>query len=201
MAPECAAKTDTERECELVVNLFHYGNVETSYDANTGLSRRLVLLGRIDDDWYEDYYCQGDSPFHDKPVRLDVHFKLDEEIARIRADFMGGTGDPCGVVRVTAGLEPDRFELHGESVETEPVYIDLLLSADAFGAIYRQAADAYDHRLVMRVRMILVGDALLSITRDKKMPLRLNPRELDISAFNGYGVKSFAISTVGNRQN
>jgi hypothetical protein len=187
-----------ERECELVIEFFHYGNVESSYDAKTGLLRCLVLLGQIDDKWYDDHYYRGDSAFHDKPVRLEIYSKPDEEsLERIRVDFMGGTGDPCGVVRVTAGLEPERFSFHGdgEDVETEPVYIDLFLSPDAFEAIRRQAAEAYDHRLIMRANMTLVGDALLAMNRDETMPFGLKPRELDISVFNGYGVRSFVIST------
>jgi hypothetical protein len=45
-----------ENECELVMNLFHYSGRQISYDATSGLSRRLTLSGQIDDAWYDDYY-------------------------------------------------------------------------------------------------------------------------------------------------
>lgn len=134
-------------------------------------------------------------------MRLELHSPSNPEaIGRERKFFMKGIEkEICGVARINAGLEPMRFDLNGEKYESEPVYIDLLLSSDAFTAICDQAIDAYNNHLYMRATMTLVGDALQLIKRDPSMPRLLKPRELDISVFNGYGVKYFEINTIRSK--
>ena len=179
------------------MNLFHYSRVEISYDATSGLSRHLTLSGQIDDAWYDDYDYEGSSAFHQKPVRLDLHSPVNpEDIERERTFFMRGAGKVCGVARINARVEPKRFDFNGEEHESEPVYIYLFLSPDAFAAICDQAIEAYNNHLNMGATMTLLGDALQQIKRDPRMDPVLKPRELDISVFHGYGVKSFKIYTM-----
>ena len=162
----------------------------------------LTLSGQIDDAWYDDYYYKDSSAFHQKPVRLDLHSPPNpEDIERERTFFMEGTGKICGVARINAGVEPKRFDFNGEEHESEPVYIDLFLCPDVFAAICDQAIEAYNNHLNMRATMTLVGDALQQIKRDPRMPWPLTPRELDISVFHGYGVKSFEIQTTLGKSN
>jgi hypothetical protein len=183
-----------ERECELIIDLLHYRGVESKYDPKTGLSSRLVLAGQIDDDWYDDHYYHEPSVFHGKRVRLEIHSPPDmADLERGRTNFMEGSGDLCGVARIKEGVEPEMHECRGEIIESEPVYIDIHLPPNAFETISSQAAKAHGHCLAMRATMTLVGVALLPIKREKTMPLKLKPRELDTSSFNGYGVRRFEL--------
>lgn len=185
-----------ERECELLIDLFHYHGVESKYYPKTGLSSRLVLTGQIDDGWYDDYHYQEPSVFHGKRVRLEIHSPPDQDdLERGRTNFMKGSGDLCGIVRINAGVEPEQHEFRNEIFESEPVYIDIHLPPNAFERICSQASKACCHLFALRATMTLIGDALLSINRDKTMPLKLKPRELDVSSFNGYGVRSFELLT------
>lgn len=153
-----------------------------------------MLAGQVDDGWYDDHYYKEASVFHGKRVRLEIHSPPDTgDLERGRNNFMEGSGDLCGVARINAGVEPEKHEYRGEKFESEPVYLDIHLPPHAFETISNQAAKAYGHRLAMRATMTLVGDALLSIKREKYMPLQLKPRELDTSTFNGYGVRRFEL--------
>jgi hypothetical protein len=103
-------------------------------------------------------------------------------------------GNLCGWVRVRAGVEPERFELDREMVETEPIQAFLYLTPDAFEAIRRQAAHAYDHRRIVGATIPLVGNAL-SATDNPEMDtlFGLKPKDLDISADKVYGVRGLEI--------
>lgn len=178
------------------MNLYHYKGITTTYDAKIGLSRHLKLTGQIDDKWYDAYYFKHDSLFHQKTVCLEIHSPPNpESIEEERANFMGGVGKLCGVAKIKAGVIPESFEINGVNHELEPVYVDLFLSHDAFAVINDQALDAFKNQFSIRATIILVGDALQQIKRDKTMPLLLKPRELDTTVFNGYGVKSIEIFT------
>lgn len=108
------------------------------------------------------------------------------------AKYTGGKNAPCGFVRVRAGLEPERFELFGEMVETEPVEVKLFLGPDVFEAIRRQGAEAYDHCRIMCAKVTLVGDALPA-TDDSNDYFGLKLKDLDISADKVYGISGFEI--------
>lgn len=195
--PNPAIEATDELHCELSIAFARYGGVNSSYDAERGLSRKFVLLGRIDDpdlDWDGDETGLPDSAFHGKQVRLTVYTPLDGEFLRnVQASYMGDTGNPCGVVTVRTGVEPERFELDGEMREIEPVIAQLHLSADAFEAIRRQAAEAYDHRRIMRATITLVGGALPAKDSRVKFWFGHHLKDLDISKDQVYGIGGFEI--------
>lgn len=189
-----------EKYCNLRLVLSRYAGVSSSYDAKGGLKRRFVLSGRIDDPYVSPSgdpspFGEPGSAFHGKPVRVEISSSPDAEIlGSIRASYMGGMGDPCGLVRCRSGVAPERFELDGEMVETEPVEVWMQLSPDAFEAIRRQAAEAYDNRRIMWAKVTLVGDSLPA-TDDPRMDsfFGLHLKDLDISADKVYGVRDFEI--------
>jgi hypothetical protein len=184
-----------EKTCEFSLVLFWYGGVHTSYDAKAGVKRSLLLKGRIDDphvdfsghSWPEE----PASAFHDKPVHLDISSSFDPEWwQRIRAKL--GTPDACGLVRVRAGVEPKRVESEDgehEPFEVEPVQMTLVVSADAFEAIWRQVAEADSQRRTMRAELTLVGD---SLPESDCMPF-IDLKDFDVAEDREYAVGSFEI--------
>jgi hypothetical protein len=182
-----------ERTCDLRLVLFWYGGVHTSYDAKAGLKRSLLLKGRIDDPHVDfsghSWPKEPASAFHDKPVHLEVSSSFDSEWwERIRAKL--GAADACGLVKVRAGVEPERVEPeYDEPYEVEPVQIRLVVSADAFEAIWRQTAEADSQRRTMRANVTLVGDAL---PESDCMPF-IDLKDFDVSGDREYAVGSFEI--------
>lgn len=179
-----------EKKCDLCLMLSQYRGVNSSYDAKVGLKRGFAFSGRVDDP-----YVGPGSAFHDKQVRVEICSPPDTEILeKIRANYMGGAGKPCGFVRIRAGVEPERFELDGEEAEAEPIEANLHLSPDAFEAIRRQAAEAYDHRRIIGATITLVGDALsATINPESLRPMSVPIKNLDISADKVYGVRGLEI--------
>lgn len=189
-----------EKNCDLRLVLSRYGGVNSSYDAKVGLKWRLVLMGRIDDPRIGPLgdpspFGEPGSAFHGKKIRVNIDSPPDTEfLGKIRAICMGGVGNPCGSVVIRIGVEPERFELDGEMVEAEPIEASLHLSHDAFEAIRHQAAEAYDHRRIMWATITLVGNALPATDNPEIDTIfSLKPKDLDISADRGYGVRSFEI--------
>jgi hypothetical protein len=187
-----------ERECRFRLVLFWYGGVQSSYDAKVGLRRSLLLKGRIDDP-YVDFSGEFSLPeepaslFHDKPVHLDISSSIDSEwLEGIRAKL--GTPDACGLVQVRAGVEPKRVESEygeHEPFEVEPVQIGLVVSADAFEAIWRQAAEADSQRRTMLAHVTLVGESLPESDEDLGS---ISLKDLDVSENRQYAVGGFEIN-------
>lgn len=185
-----------ERECELVVNVDHYCGLRSSYDVKNGLLQAFKLSGKIIDE-DSSPYINKPAPFNNKPVRIEIYSKTDEEfLERICMDYTGGMGEPCGVVRVNAGVKPEQYENpYGEIDEFQPVSMDLFLTPVAFESIRRQVVEAHSLQLILRMQLTLFGEALLPLVRDKRMAVTIKPHELDVSVFHGYGVKHIVIFT------
>jgi hypothetical protein len=64
-----------------------------------------------------------------------------------------------GSVAVNAGVEPKPIEWQGEIVEDEPVKVEMAVRLDAFEAICRQAADAFDHGRILAARVTLASES------------------------------------------
>lgn len=180
------------RTCKLNLALYRYGGIKTSYDAKMGLRRSFGLPGFIRDPYISpigdiDESGEGNSAFHYKDVRVTISSPPDPDwLEKIRAAH--GVDDACGAVLVNAGVEPDRFELDGESVEDEPVHVTVTMSADAFEAIRRQVAEASDHRRIMWATVTLAGNSLPKLESDF---IRL--KDLDVTERRGYAVSGFEI--------
>lgn len=180
-----------DRVCDLRLALFRYGGVRSSYDPVVGLMRRVVIVGRIDDPDLGPGSGPSfsDSRFHGKPVRLEISSPPDpewlDEIRKTR-----GVAHACGLVRINAGVESERITLDGGAVEDEPLVAMVVVSADAFEVIRRQAAEAYDHRRVMWANVKLAGDPLPN--SDKSLGY-ICLKDLDVSERRGYAVRSFEI--------
>ena len=134
-----------ERFCDLRMMLFQYGGVSTTYDVKGGIKRRFVLSGHIDDPYRTPLgdiqeFGEGDSAFHGKPVRLEIYSPPDPEWLGWPKHIRDtpSISHACGLARVNAGVEPEKFELDGETVEGSAVRVVLAVSADAFEAIRRQ---------------------------------------------------------------
>lgn len=187
-----AEKESEERTCDLRVMLSGYGGAHTWYDAKVGLRRKMTLVGWIHDPYHAplgdiDERFPG-SVFHNKAARLDIYSPGDPAwLDRVRT--LLGDSDACGRVAVRAGVEPDCFEVLGEAVEDEPVTVRLDMSADAFEAIQRQAADAYNHNRIMGATVALSGAAL-----PKKDSPFIFLKDLDVSKSEEYAVTGFEIS-------
>lgn len=182
-----------KRTCDLRLMLFWYGGVHTSYDANEGVKRRLLLKGRIDDT-HVDFSGRARpeepaSAFHDKPVHLEIASSFDSVwLKRFRAKL--GAPDACGLVRVSAGVEPERVEPeYDEAFEVEPIQIRLVVSADAFDAIWRRVAEADRQRHTMQANITLVGN---SLPESDCMPF-IDLKDFDVSEDREYAVGSFEI--------
>lgn len=180
-----------KRTCNLSVMLSRYGGVQTWYDANVGLRRRIALIGRVDDPYQspmgdiDEHF--PDSAFHDKPARLEIHSPADPAwLEEVRNSL--GDRSACGCVTVRASVEPHRFEIEGEEVEAEPVRVRLDMSADAFEAICRQAADADDHHRIMCAKVTLSGDAVPDTDS-----LFIVLKDLDVSKAQEFAVRDFEI--------
>ncbi|MFQ5745564.1 MAG: hypothetical protein ACE5HV_18595 [Acidobacteriota bacterium] len=175
-----AEEQSEQRTCDLRLALFRYGGVHTWYDATAGLKRRFVLSGCIDDPYRRpsgdiDESGEGDSAFHNKPVRVDISSPPDPKwLGNLGA--AGDDGNVFGWIWVTAGVEPERFELDGEAVEAEPVEIKMEMDPDAFEAIRRQAAEADNHCRIMWATVTLAGKSL------PKLESRIRLKNLDVSA-------------------
>jgi hypothetical protein len=182
-----------ERTCDLRLALFRYRGVHTSYDAKLGLRRSVILSGRVDD----PDLGPGSGPdfsaphFHNKPIRLEIYSPVDP-------DWLGwpkhirdtpSIRHACGLARINAGVEPERLKLDGETVEGDSIRVVLAVSADAFEAIRRQAAEAYDHRRIMWAKITLIGEAI----PETDNIFGLNLADLNISTVQDYGVRDFEI--------
>ena len=183
-----------ERFCELSMMLFRYSGVSTTYDAKGGIKQSFNLSGHIDDPYRTPLgdiqeFGEGDSVFDGKPVRLEIYSP-----PHIRDT--PSVSHACGVARVNAGVEPERFELDGETVEGDAILVVLDVSADAFEAIRRQAAEAYDHRRIMRATVTLIGDSLPQTDTPTMSTLdaMLWLKDLDVAKVQDYGVRGFKIS-------
>jgi hypothetical protein len=181
-----------ERICDFNVMLYRYGGLHTWYDAKNGLKRCITLTGRIDDPYHgplgdiDEHF--PDSTFHNKPVRLEIYSPADLAWLEEIRTSLGDCSNIFGCVWVRAGVEPDRFEIEGEAVETEPVTVRLDVSADTFETIRRQAADADDHHRIMWAKINLVGNALPET--DSHI---IFLKDLDVSEAQGYAVTAFEI--------
>ncbi|MFC3284265.1 hypothetical protein [Litchfieldella rifensis] len=180
-----------ERTCNLSVMLSGYGGIQTWYDAKVGLRRQMTLLGRINDPHRAPFGdIDGhfpDSAFHNQTARLNIYSPVDPAwLDEIRTSL--GDSDACGCVAVRAGVEPDRFEIEGEVVEAAPVTVRLDMSADAFEAIQRQAADANDHNRIMWAKVALSGVAVPET--DSHFTFL---KDLDVSTAEEYAVTGFEI--------
>lgn len=186
-----AEKESEERTCDLNIMLSGYGGVRTWFDAKVGLRRQMTLIGRIDDPYHEplgdvDEHFP-DSAFHNKSARLDIYSPADSAwLDKIRTSL--GDRSACGCVAVRAGVEPDRFEIEGETVETEPVTVRLDMCADAFEAIRRQAADANEHNRIMWAKITLSGVALPETDSEF-----IFLKDLNVSNTGEYAVTAFEI--------
>ena len=133
-----------ERFCDLRMKLFRYGGVSTTYDAKGGIKRSFSLSGHIDDPYQTalgdiQEFGEGDSAFHDKPVRLEIYSPPDPEWLGWPKHIRDtpGISHACGLAKVAAAVEPENFELDGETVEGDAIRVVLAVSADAFEAIRR----------------------------------------------------------------
>jgi hypothetical protein len=177
-----------ERTCDLRLELFRWGGVETWYDAKAGLRLRLVLTGHVDDPpFFHDGQDFSAPHFHGKRVRMEIFWPDPDWLEGIRA--RRGVSHACGQVSVKAGAEPKPFELDGKTHEIEPVTVVLAVSADAFEAIRRQAAD--DHGRMMRATVTLVGEPLPELD-ESRGTIWLN--DLDVSVERHYAVGGFETS-------
>jgi hypothetical protein len=183
-----------EKSCRFRLVLFWYGGVDTSYDAKAGVERSLHLKGRIYDPYVYEFSGHSSptepaSAFHDKPVDLSISSPGDSKwLKRFRAKL--GAPDACGLVRVRAGVEPERVEPeYDEPFEVEPVQIRLAVSADAFEAIWRQTAECDSQRRTMRAEVTLVG---ASLPESNCMPF-IDLKDFDVSQDREYAVGSFEI--------
>ncbi|MFQ5757756.1 MAG: hypothetical protein ACE5H7_16880 [Acidiferrobacterales bacterium] len=188
-----------ERHCDLRMLLSRYSGVSTTYDAKGGIKQSFTLSGHIDDPYQNPIgdiqeFGPGDSVFDGKPICLDVYSPPD-------SDWLGwpkhirdtpSISHACGLAAVTAGVEPEKFELFGETVEDAAVRVVLAVNADAFEAIRSQAAEAYDHRRILQAKVTLIGDTLPETDRPAVSPLK--PKDLDVSKAQDYGVRGFEIS-------
>ena len=189
-----------ERFCDLKMMLFRYSGVSTTYDAKGGIKRSFSLSGRIDDpdpgpSGKSAHFGFPGSTFHDKPVRLEVHSPPDPEWLGWPKHIRDtpSISHACGLARVNAGVEPEEFELFGETIEGPAIRVVLAVSADAFEAIRRQGAEAYDQRRIMQVKVTLIGDSLPE-TDDDDYIWGLRLKDLDVSKVQDYGVRGFEIS-------
>lgn len=180
--PEAQPK---ERECDLPLTLFQYGVVSTSYTAKGGLKRKVMLRGRVVGP--SDY----SAPHFDKKlVSVTISSPPDPDwLSDVAAKF--GVAASFGAVSVKAGVEPEQFELDGETIEIEPVHVRMEMDPDAFETIRRQAAEAYDHRRIMSANVRLVGETLPD---PSEKPLRmLDLGDLDVLEDREYAVGGFEI--------
>jgi len=193
----------TERFCNLNMLLIRYSGVSTTYEIKGGIKRKFSLSGHIDDPYQTPLgdiqdFGEGDSAFDRKPVRLEIHSSPDPEwlgwLKHIRDT--PSISHACGLARVNAGVEPEKFELFGETVEDAAVRVVLAVNADAFEAIQSQAAEAYDHRRILQAKVTLIGDSLpqADTSEVSTLDLWLKPKDLDVSKVQEYGVSDFEIS-------
>ncbi|MCZ6590532.1 MAG: hypothetical protein O7B98_05245 [Alphaproteobacteria bacterium] len=180
--PEAQSK---ETECDLRLTLFQYGGVSTSYTAKGGLKRGVVLRGLV------DVPLEYPAPhFEKKPVSVTISSPPDPDwLSDVAAKF--GVAASFGAVSVKASVEPEQFELDGETIEIEPVHVRMEMDPDTFETIRRQAAEAYDHRRIMSANVRLVGETLPD---PSEKPLRmLDLGDLDVSEDREYAVGGFEI--------
>lgn len=175
-----------ERFCELTLTLFGYSYDKTLYSAKSGLKRRMVLLGHI-----EDYSIPRDDRFQGRSVRIDLEtapdlewyeqIKIEEEI-----------DSACGQLGVKANVEAKQYETY----EEEPISAFITVTPEAFEAIHRQASEAFDRdtRQIMSATITLVGKSLPE-TDDPETASRFGVKltDLDVSAYKVYAVGGFEI--------
>lgn len=82
-----------ESFCNLKITLFRYNVVDTTYDSKGGITRKLVLSGRVDDPYpgplgNTSTIGETGSAFHNKHVRLKISSPPNQEWLReICADY------------------------------------------------------------------------------------------------------------------
>jgi hypothetical protein len=179
--------------CDLKLALFRYSGAHSWYDAEAGFKRQFVLSGRIDDPYVRPLgdidESAGNSAFHDKPVRLTICTPADSERLTKVAARLGGRNS-MGVALVSAQVEPDRFELDGEVVATDPVHVTIYIDHRAFEALRQQAAEAHDHKRIMWAKITLTANFLSNIG---DIFHRTSLKQLDISEDTDYSVIGFEI--------
>lgn len=192
-----------ESYCDFRMLLSRYSGVSTTYDAKGGIKRSFSLSGHIDDPYQTPFgdiqeFGAGDSVFDGKPIRLEIYSPPDPEWLGWPKHIRDtpSISHACGLARVNADVEPETFELFGETVEDAAVRVVLAVSGDAFEAIRSQAAEAYDHRRILRAEVTLIGDALPEPDKPpvSALDLRLKPKHLDVSKAQDYGGRDFEIS-------
>jgi hypothetical protein len=169
-----------DRTCYLRAILSRYGGIHTYYNTKTGLTRELHLYGHIDESWNSD----PDPRFHNKPIRLLVHSTQEDIVSTLGVDHAFGS------VAINAGVEPKPIEWQGEIVEDEPVKVEMAVRLDAFEAICRQAADAFDHGRILAARITLASESFPGVASDK---LYIYLKNLDVSAAWSYAVEHFEL--------
>jgi hypothetical protein len=178
-----------QRTCDFWLVLSWHGGVHTSYYAKEGLKRAFFFKGRIDD--RHSWPKEPVSAFHEKPVDLEILSSFHSEWwERTRTRL--GVPNACGLVRVRAGVEPKHVESEygeHEPFEVEPIQIRLVVSADAFEAIFRQAAEADRQQRTLEARVTLVGESLPEQVGDHGL------KGLDVSEDRDYAVGCFDIET------
>lgn len=186
-----------QEECNLVVYINKFLGDELKYEFDKIFSNTLFLDGIIDDNWYEDYYYKQSSKFHRKHAVLNIYSPPSKRfLEEAKISLIEDPLDLCGVVRVNAELETERYEYQGKIKEIPPISIDLHVNLKCFESIKFQILNALSLRMNIKVKLVLVADVLKKIERSKSMPMTIKPRELDISVFNWYGVKDFEIFTI-----
>lgn len=192
-----------ERFCDLRMLLFRYGGVSTTYDAKGGIKKSFSLSGHIDDPYQSPLgdiqeFGEGDSVFDGKPVHLEIYSPPDPDWLEWPKHIRDkpSISHACGLASVNAGVEPENFELDGETVEGDAIRVVLAVNADAFEAIRSQAAEAYDQRRILQAKATLIGDALPEPDEPpvSALGLWLKPKDLDVSKAQEYGVRDFEIS-------
>ena len=179
--------------CHLDLNFFRFIDGGTSYEPQGGLRGRYLFLGYIDDPYrtpfgdIDELGGRGDSPFHHKPVSLEIQTPVNlEDQERIASRL--NVNKACGAVKVTAGAEQ--------------IEVITQVPQDAFDVIRRQAAEAYDRHHVMAARISLLDGisldevSLLGELVDK--PSWTLPKELDVSQTRQYALGDFRISNTGD---
>lgn len=172
--------------CTLSLLLFRYSVVVSKYDAESGLSRKFTLSGIVDDP-------DKARPSHQTAVDLEIVSPIDPKWLKRLAEAVGDDLIVGGIY-MRAGLQPEKYEDGGDSVDIAPIRTRVAVDNDSFERIRRQATEACDQRVILSAQLTLVGGGL-PVPETKVDAAFGRPfNELEVSNDCEFGIASIELS-------
>ena len=167
--------------------------IHTGYD-NGRFEGFLALTGRLIDN-HDNF--SGDSAFHNKPIRIELHTG---SMHKALGDFAEkeGVKNACGGFVVAKGAEPEKFEVEGHPEETEPLLAILYVDVDTFIQAERLITRCFENNIEYSFHFVIGGRSLPDISKKGRFA-SMKLSDFDISSQSEYIIASFKVIDRGTK--